>query len=70
MEAKIIRDGEFIEVKTIVIRIKNSDAEYRISEGTFGGLVINKYGSEESSINITHHVSNEIKLIKYKLVRN
>lgn len=62
MEAKIIRDGEFVEVKTIVLKIKGSEAEYRITEGQFGGIVINKYGDEDSSIKITPHVSNEINI--------
>lgn len=62
MEAKIIRDGEFIEVKTIVIKIKGSEAEYRITEGQFGGITINKYGDDDSSIYIKPHVSNEINI--------
>lgn len=62
MEAKIIRDGEFIEVRNIIIKLKNNDNEFRITEDNFGNLVLNKYGGEDSSIHITPSVSNEIRI--------
>ena len=58
MKFIINREKDFINVKQITIEI--NDTRYRIEENREGGLCINKFDFEDSSIQITPRVTNEI----------
>lgn len=60
MKVQLNRDGEFIDLAKITIKI--DDVDFRLSLNNFGDLVINKWqnGGGSGSISIIPNVSNEI----------